>query len=313
MNPFNNNKPQLTASDRIRDKRDAVIYQAAKQQFQNKKCGKNVKYYNNGTIRSMNSYGLQKSLARGSVLCEDCNGKGSLCNGPSEKDQLNNITMGNNYVSEYRGGAKFQNFAMDLSECFVVMTDISGNPNGFDASGVVDYFFSEGLVYESTYGITIDPSNILFTDELCDPYRYLQKTNIKTYLVITADISGATCFGSSANIVDYMVDISGISGVIKSVCCKGPAMFDIFVELFYINNYGILGYLLRTQTYPEVDISGSTIKTVTNIRIFQGSIPVHGSFGNATRQSYMSCLENGTRKINFTQQNIEMPVINSFC
>jgi len=193
------------------------------------------------------------------------------------------------------------------------MTDISGNPNGFDASGVVDYYFSDGLVYESTHGITIHPSNILFTDELCDPFRYLQKTNIKTYLVITADISGATCFDPTANIVDYMIDISGISGVIKSVCCKGPAMFDIFVELFYIKNYGILGYLLSSSTYPVVDISGSTIKTVTNIRIFQGSIPVHDSFGNATRQSYMSCLENGTRKINFTQQNIGTPVINSFC
>ncbi len=34
MNPFSNNKPRLTASERIRNKRDAAIYQGAKQRFQ---------------------------------------------------------------------------------------------------------------------------------------------------------------------------------------------------------------------------------------------------------------------------------------
>jgi len=105
MNPFNNNTPGLTASERIRNKRDATIYQAEKQRFQNKRtCGnKNVKYYDNGTIRSMKSYKLQKSLARGNVLCEDCDDKGLLCKGPTNKDALASIQMGNNVVSEYWG------------------------------------------------------------------------------------------------------------------------------------------------------------------------------------------------------------------
>ena len=102
MNPFSNNKPRLTASERIRNKRDATIYQAEKQRFQNKKtCGnKNVKYYDNGTIRSMKSYKLQKSLARGNVLCEDCDDKGLLCGGVKNHDALASIQMGNNVVSE---------------------------------------------------------------------------------------------------------------------------------------------------------------------------------------------------------------------
>ena len=40
MNPFSNNKPRLTASERIRNKRDATIYQGEKLKFQQGK--KNV-------------------------------------------------------------------------------------------------------------------------------------------------------------------------------------------------------------------------------------------------------------------------------
>ena len=86
MNPFSNNRPRLTASEGIRNKRDKTIYQAEKQRFQNHKTGgnktggnKNIKYYDNGTIRSMRGYKLQKSLARGNVLCEDCDDRGMLC------------------------------------------------------------------------------------------------------------------------------------------------------------------------------------------------------------------------------------------
>ena len=48
MNPFSNNKPRLTASERIRNKRDAAIYQGEKQRFQrgkNKCRNRNVKFY----------------------------------------------------------------------------------------------------------------------------------------------------------------------------------------------------------------------------------------------------------------------------
>ena len=99
MNPFGNNRPVLSSSDRLKNKRDATIYQAEKQCFQSKRRGnKNVKYYNNGAIKSMKSYSLQNSLSRGNVLCEDCDDKGLLCGGVSSKSALGSIQMGNNVV-----------------------------------------------------------------------------------------------------------------------------------------------------------------------------------------------------------------------
>ena len=104
-NPFNNNRPRLTASERIKNKRDACIYQSEKSRFQiGKKCGnRNVKYYKNGRIRSMKSYKIQKSLARGNILCNDCD-QGNSCTNYNSKQQLNTIYMGNNIVSEFWGG-----------------------------------------------------------------------------------------------------------------------------------------------------------------------------------------------------------------
>ena len=47
MNPFNNNYPNLNASDRIRDKKSAHIYATAKKQFQTKRTckKKNIRYH----------------------------------------------------------------------------------------------------------------------------------------------------------------------------------------------------------------------------------------------------------------------------
>ena len=40
MNPFDNNKPVLSSSERLKNKRDKTIYQSQKQHFQSKKrCG----------------------------------------------------------------------------------------------------------------------------------------------------------------------------------------------------------------------------------------------------------------------------------
>ena len=71
MNPFDNNRPVLNSSDRIRNKKSKYIYAAAKQEFQTKRrCnGKNIKYYKKGTVRSVANYKLQQDLARGNVLC----------------------------------------------------------------------------------------------------------------------------------------------------------------------------------------------------------------------------------------------------
>ena len=54
---------------------------------------------------------------------------------------------------------------------------------------------------------------------------------------------------------------------------------------------------------------------VQSVNLIQGSIPPsqNQTKYNATKQSYMYCLENGTRKINFTKQNTRIPVKNAFC
>jgi len=427
MNPFSNNKPRLTASERIRNKRDATIYQTEKQQFQNKKiCGnKNVKYYDNGTIRSIKSYKLQKSLARGSVLCEDCDDKGLLCDGPVNKDALASIQMGNNKVSEYWGEGELVlgsdasgNILVTQTLGFpVIQSDISGVWGGSitdiskaDLSGAIlpdsdpslNMFFGyiDNLIRIPRNldgnGIVIDPSNELFPDELCDPFRYLKHTNLSTYLVarmlvplyigLTPIFPGNiyTSYGSvpsncndtsynllpGAFVVAVGADIpSGIvgnvfSGQIISLCCVREVnidvslnpvdplaaiippghygIFDVYIKLFNISNYIYISALLNAKVSgtagiwqwgpedffgpvgngfqmaftKESNLYGMGINYIESFNIFQGTIPP--SFNqtqyNATRQSYMSCLENGTRKINFTKNTVKQDnVIAGYC
>ena len=213
MNPFSNNRPRLTASEGIRNKRDKTIYQAEKQRFQNHKtCGnKNVRYYDNGTIRSIQGYKLQQSLARGNVLCEDCNDRGMLCGKILNKDALGTIRMGNSALSEYWGGgilvATKNGDEINVSYNNgwpVVTTDVSGtwDPSGTNWKGDISpgctdcsYGYVDNQIAIPRNldgsGIVIDPSNILFPDELCDPFRYLQKSYLKTYLVIRGGVDFA--------------------------------------------------------------------------------------------------------------------------
>ena len=444
MNPFSNNRPRLTASEGIRNKRDKTIYQAEKQRFQSHKtCGnKNVKYYDNGTIRSMQGYKLQQSLARGNVLCEDCDDRGMLCGKITNKSALGSIYMGNSALSEYWGGGVNVYVGHPTFETFiqgwpVVVSDVSGT---WDASAatVTDpskstlpgygYMTNEIAIPRNLdgSGIVIDPSNILFPDELCDPFRYLQKSYLKTYLVIRGGIdfaninytdapgSGGIFEGDSGNgkgpqscsfsvddlgpIYQYVVgaqvflseDVSKnviVNGIVKSFCCIkeinmniGPGdggdgtnvppqqqvsvgIFDMYVELSYLNNMSFLSKLInyKPQYYPEKvpnayqvgnnsgwdwlplcsansssacgpasDPSGApfflsflnlfgnhskfgaqnihtTYNYIESFKLIQGTIPPSSNQTkyNATKQSYMSCLEDGTRKINFTKNTVK--------
>ena len=411
MNPFSNNRPRLTASERIRNKRDATIYQAEKQRFQNKKtCGnKNVKYYDNGTIRSMKSYKLQKSLARGNVLCEDCDNKGLLCGGVKNHDSLASIQMGNNVVSEYWGGSFFEgDFAQRITYP-VIQSDISGvwGPGtiipGYgpktDLSNAVlpgppiipmRYGYIDNLLRIPRNldggGVIVDPSNELFPDELCDPFRYLHHSYLKTYLVLTMAVpvtsssngdrvQPSSCNDPSYNFVvgNFVVvegatgsggDTTVVNGIVESLCCIGTlqldvsynapltgdqydpgifGLFKVYVNLSNISNFDLLYMLLNTKPnissnnlsnwqLPVVDnwqvgfsrpqSSGSNenyyinFAFIRNADIIQGTIPP--SFNqtkyNATQQTYMSCLENGTRKINFTKNTVKQDnVISAYC
>jgi hypothetical protein len=415
MNPFDNNEPRLTASERIRNKRDATIYQAEKQRFQNKKtCGnKNVKYYENGTIRSMKSYKLQKSLARGNVLCEDCDDKGLLCGGVANHDALASIRMGNNIVSEYWGGGGLvQNTitsSLTQSPGFpVIQSDVSGvwDPSAATVTDPSKSTLAPGFGYIDNLikiprnldgtGVVIDPSNELFPDELCEPFRYLQSSNLKTYLVvrgavpIAPDADGGvpqlfipgSCSDPSYNylIGQYVLLVldpepvphngsNVLTGIIKAICCRRSQLlgyythkyiptdesivgiFDTYIELLNISDYsslaklinmkptlGILpsptntkhkGWIWPGQYYKNIHLffGGENIQQVgyygdwvdtliESFSIIQGTIPpTHNQTKyNATQQSYMSCLENGTRKINFTKNTVKQNnIIASYC
>ena len=421
MNPFSNNKPRLTASERIRNKRDAAIYQGEKQRFQRgkHKCrNRNVKFYRNGKVRSVVNYKMQKSLARGNVLCNDCDDKGNLCAAPSKKDDLASVYMGNNNYSELWGGQSVtvqsgSGTWRQLPGNTLINSDISGVWGGSltdvskaDLSNAtlpasiipnvplipIPFGYVNNLIKIPRNldgsGITIDPSNILFPDELCDPFRYLKKTYLKTYLVLTACLTkpgpcdpvsgicsflGIECNDSSLNSMIGTVVSLGQgdykfvgNGIVSSICCIGSTdrmattffpptqtkgnfgIFNIYIELSFAawmelgsainfhNNkaftpWSILpipfgnGGISVVSVINPINSTSNTINSTANgiifwwmiqsINLIQGSIPPsqNQTKYNATKQSYMYCLENGTRKINFTKQNTRIPVKNAFC
>jgi hypothetical protein len=181
---------------------------------------KNVKFYNNGTIKSIKSYELQKSLAKGNVLSEDCNNKGLLCAGASSKKSLASIHMGNNAVSEHWGGGSVTYtsvFSTQLSQTpslAVIQSDISGTWDisstdidksdlsggtllpGSDPSANMPYGYIHNLIkiprnLEGS-GIIIDPSDNLFPNDSCGHFKhskshvpYMKLSNLKTYLVVS--------------------------------------------------------------------------------------------------------------------------------
>ena len=409
-NPFNNNRPRLTASERIKNKRDACIYQSEKSRFQiGKKCGnRNVKYYKNGRIRSMKSYKIQKSLARGNILCNDCD-QGNSCTNYNSKQQLNTIYMGNNNVSEFWGGGALStrgnplgpgDIAVQLNPAIVINSDISGtwDPSATSFKGDISQCDASGLLmcpygYINNLiniprnlngsGVTTDPSNLLFPNELCDPFRYLQLSNLKTYLVIRSPIIFetpsplgqeriASCYDSSLNTligiyshVLFPGATTGnkehrVSGIVSNICCIGTldtvavrfgpggiqtgnfGLFDIYIELFYISDYDeiiTMKNILANRPYnPKIPnlstsfpivnmfedkepsssarvVAGMFGWVIESINVTQGTIPpsLNQTKYNATEQSYMSCLENGTKRISFAKQKTVLPVYNAVC
>ena len=212
MNPFRSSNPNLSSSDRTRDKKSKYIYAAAKKKFQTKRpCNtKNIKYYKKGTVRSVANYKLQQDLARGNVLCEDCNDRGNLC-GSINESNLIHVHMHNNQYSEFYGGGTL---VADISSIQqgnsfpVIQSDISGvwgssttdtakSDIGLDGSnnGIpMPYGYLNNLINIPRNldgnGIVIDPSNILFPDDNCGVHSYFRHhTNIKTTIVIRGAIN----------------------------------------------------------------------------------------------------------------------------
>ena len=401
MNPFRSSNPNLSSSDRTRDKKSTYIYAAAKKKFQSgKRCGtKNIKYYKKGTVRSIANYKLQQDLARGNVLCEDCNNRGNLC-GSINPSALTRVHMHNSSYSEYWGGSSFANFGQTPGFP-VIQSDVSGIwgpasppeisksdlsnaviPNS-DPSLNMPFGYINNLIdiprNLDGSGIVIDPSNILFQDSNCRPFKYMKYVKLKTYVVIRGSISvklgpkqfpddngylmGSSCTDPSYNdllnksvIIQIDPTTSGtiVNGVLEYLCCvrtqefiHSPVVntpqtfgiFDAYINVSYISDWSLLNKWIKftppfhtsmvipfsplnpvdgwdwrkisNLVYPrwtiqELDdyghFSDNQSFQIESIKVMQGSIPRSANqfIKNQTTQSYMSCLEDGTKKIKFT-------------
>jgi len=274
MNPFSNNRPRLTASERIRNKRDATIYQAEKSKYQaSRKCyngGKNIKYYKNGTVKSTINHEMNQKLARGAVLCEDCDKNGTLCKPLLTQKKNTKINMGNNSLSVLSmdsgiipsGG----NSATNVQDTTVIISDISGvwggSPTDISKSLIgpggqitvptgfipIPYGYIRNLLKIPRNldgsGVIIDPSNLLFEqDNNCNTKKlgkpnFLKLASINTTIVYTGIIGKAT--GSFTSAAD-LYDRSNINQILNNFC-----VFSFTGQLGSLDNGAATAVVLKT-------------------------------------------------------------------
>jgi len=252
MNTFNNNKPVLSASERLKNKRDKTIYQSQKKNYQSRKqCGmNNVKYYDNGTVRNVKNYKLHNSLSKGVVLCEDCDKNGTFCKPLLTEKKNTKINMGNNSLSVLSmdsgiipsGG----NTGETVQKTTIIISDISGawggsstdisksliGPNGQIPGTTIPipYGYARNLIKIPRNldgsGIIIDPSNLLFEqDNNCNTKTlgkpiFLKQASINTTIVYTGIIKSNAGGGFSDFITGPgdLYDRSNVNEILNNFC-----------------------------------------------------------------------------------------------
>ena len=227
MNPFKNQIVNLSASDAIKNKKDRHIYSAAKKQFEVKnfcKKQRNLRYYRNGKVRSVVNYEYGNDLARGNILCNNCDRPDNTC-GDVFRQNAQRIDMHTNDFSEFNGSGVvapdisynsssfpgfFNYIGVKQEQSFTVInSDISGSwdpssnswkgdPSAVcpDVSNLVcSYGYVNNLIdiprNLDGKGIVIDPSNELFPDSKCGTFDYLNNSYLKTNIIMrgTIDLS----------------------------------------------------------------------------------------------------------------------------
>ena len=223
MNPFKNQIVNLSASDAIKNKKDRHIYSAAKKQFEVKnfcKKQRNLRYYRNGKVRSVVNYEYGNDLARGNILCNNCDRPDNTC-GDVFRQNAQRIDMHTNEFSEFNGGGvvapdiswndaslNFNYIGVKQEQSFTVInSDVSGSwdPSSNSFKGDISQCGPSGVVCPYGYvnnlidipknldgkGIVIDPSNVLFPDSKCGAFDYLNNSYLKTNIIMrgTIDLS----------------------------------------------------------------------------------------------------------------------------
>jgi len=231
MNPFKNQIVNLSASDVIKNKKDRHIYSVAKKQFEVKnfcKKQRNLRYYRNGKVRSVVNYEYGNDLARGNILCNNCDRPDNTC-GDVFKQNVQRIDMHTNEFSEFNGagvvapdiswnkapggGGTFGYIGVSQAQAFTVinsdisgvwggsLTDVSKSElsgaflPGSDPSLNMPFGYVDNLIdiprNLDGKGIVIDPSNELFPDSKCGTFDYLDNSYLKANIIMrgTIDLS----------------------------------------------------------------------------------------------------------------------------
>ena len=324
MNPFSNNRPRLTASERIRNKRDATIYQAEKSKYQaSRKCyngGKNIKYYKNGTVKSTINHEMNQKLARGAVLCEDCDKNGTLCKPLLTQKKNTKINMGNNSLSvlSMDSGIIPSGLAgiagQSVQKTNVIISDISGawggsstdisksliGPNGQIPGTTIPipYGYARNLIKIPRNldgsGVIIDPSNLLFEqDNNCNTKTlgrpiFLKQASINTTIVYTGilgNMSGDETISGPGDLYDR----SNVNEILNNFCVfsftKRLGSPTVPASIAIVSKICFAGtQIINPGVLITADIFKVffTINSKLNEPLWQGTIspPVNGSVEN---------------------------------
>jgi len=177
MSCFDNNRPKISSSEHIKNKRAKTIYNALKPKVQalydsdpgiyttgNNNTG-TIVFDESGYLVSTRTQGLRKDLARGYALCSDCDGfgmegYGKVTNGNIKHTVMNSDHIPGSTIEYWAGGASIED---------------SLNKNGGNST------------YQGEF-IEIDPHNNVFnTDPECKKDRFLDYVDISG-----ADLTGNT-------------------------------------------------------------------------------------------------------------------------
>jgi hypothetical protein len=221
MNCFNNNRPKLSSSDRIKNKKAQAIFKANVMDYQtrstggNGKCSNykgNVGFYNNGKLRKVENFETLMNINKGSALCVDGAYRADCLNLENEKGvQIkkglnacgkNNdvkITLGrDNVYTVFSGYNKDISGISSFFSGFPVLKTYKIDESSFQPSKdnkILEGFFSSTTPEE--YISVVDPSNHLFGSNFCStdmnnksqgPNKYLQYSSVNKYIIAEGPI-----------------------------------------------------------------------------------------------------------------------------
>jgi len=268
MNCFNNNRPKLSASDRIKNKKAQAMFKANVMDYQRRstggkgKCSNykgNVGFYNNGKLRKVENFETLMNINRGSALCLDGAYKKCLNleddNGIEIKTGLNacsrnnnvKITLGrDNIYTIFSGINSIDDISTSLHSGFPSLKTYYFGNEPFDSainSIVNDFKLDDTNPKDSL--VVIDPSNNLFGSNFCStdmdnksqgPNKYLKYSSVNKFIVVEGHIfkptgdTGAIPCNSSTN-VPNLDDLAGFG--------------DTFVNNSNLNDAIGIGYVFK--------------------------------------------------------------------